>query len=210
MRQARAHMSAGLSVLMALAGCDAPPSAQSTDNAQQQASADARGEAAAVFPDSLVVIGDGYPASGGLCRRLGESAATANWLDASAILVGCPTQEAARMLGGKVVGKVGDITVISIPTPDENASMAETTPAPLVKADPAKDMIRSKGGLEDKCKAAVAGQGTRVIGTNRIEESEAAVEVFVNVEGGSAPWRCVAHRDGTIGAVEFTGDEGAL
>lgn len=74
----------------------------------------------------------------------------------------------------------------------------------------ARDPIRGKGGLEDKCKAAVAKQGTRVIGTNRIEESQAAVEIFINVAGAKAPWRCLAQRNGTISSVEYTGSEGAM
>ena len=73
-----------------------------------------------------------------------------------------------------------------------------------------EDVIRGKGGLEEKCHEAVAEKGTKVVGTNRVEESEAAIEIFVNVEGASAPWRCLGYRDGTIGEVMFTGSEGAL
>lgn len=167
-------------------------------------------EIVASFPDSLVVIGDGYPVSGNLCRRLGESAATADWLDTSAILVGCPTESSAVGLGGEIVGRVERITIVSVPTRDENAGMNENAPISPAAPLAAKDFIRGKGGVEDKCKVAVAKQGATVIGTNRIEESEAAVEIYVNVEGGVAPWRCLGYRDGTIGAAEFMGDEGAL
>lgn len=75
---------------------------------------------------------------------------------------------------------------------------------------PANDPIRGKGGLEEKCLKAVADQGTTVIGTNRIEESEAAIAIYVNVEGGQAPWRCLGYKDGTIGEVMYTGSEGGL
>ncbi len=81
---------------------------------------------------------------------------------------------------------------------------------PAAQSDKSRDMIRGKGGLEEKCLKAVADQGTIVIGTNRIEESEAAIAIYVNVEGGTAPWRCLGYKDGTIGEVMFTGDEGAL
>ena len=40
-----------------------------------------------------------------------------------------------------------------------------------------EDVIRGKGGLEEKCHEAVAEKGTKVVGTNRVEESEAAIEI---------------------------------
>lgn len=43
-----------------------------------------------------------------------------------------------------------------------------------------------------------------MIGTNRIEESEAAIEVYVNVDGGAAPWVCRGTRDGEVTSVEYT------
>jgi hypothetical protein len=74
-----------------------------------------------------------------------------------------------------------------------------------------KDYIRGSGGLEQKCQRAVAkATGARVIGTNRIEESQAATAIYVNVQGANAPWMCLGYRNGTIGEVRFTGSEGAL
>ncbi|WP_227267541.1 hypothetical protein [Roseobacter weihaiensis] len=46
---------------------------------------------------SLPFFGGGYRADGDQCRRLGESAATAEYLDHTADLVGCP--EAMENLG---------------------------------------------------------------------------------------------------------------
>jgi hypothetical protein len=76
---------------------------------------------------------------------------------------------------------------------------------------PKQVAIRGKGSLEEKCQARVGKEtGARVIGTNRIEESEAAIEIYVNIDGAEAPWKCLAWRDGTIAEVMYTGSEGAL
>jgi hypothetical protein len=63
----------------------------------------------------LTPLGDGFPASGAPCRRVGESAATIDFLDHTTILVGCPTQDDAIQLGGKVIATVDGITLVSIP-----------------------------------------------------------------------------------------------
>jgi hypothetical protein len=80
-----------------------------------------------------------------------------------------------------------------------------------VAAHKPSDPIRSKGGAEEKCLAAVAKQTNRVgVGTNRIEESQASIEIYVNVPEAQAPWVCRVNRDGTLGDVFFSGSEGAL
>ncbi|WP_156256472.1 hypothetical protein [Sandarakinorhabdus oryzae] len=90
------------------------------------------------WPAALSPFGDGYPNAGDPCRRLGESELTVNYLDDSAILVGCPgraADSAASALvapGVKVVGEALGVTLISIPQGNANAGMA----APA--ADPAK------------------------------------------------------------------------
>ncbi len=67
------------------------------------------------WPDTLTPLGDGYPAAGAPCRRVGESAATIDFLDHTALLVGCPTQGDALQLGGKVIATVDGITLVSVP-----------------------------------------------------------------------------------------------
>lgn len=80
------------------------------------------GAAAFVWPSSLVVVGDGYPAKGDPCRIVGESSATSNYLDHTATLVGCPTAAAASEItallgkGGKKATEVDGVTLISVPT----------------------------------------------------------------------------------------------
>ncbi|MCC8402829.1 hypothetical protein LJ655_13190 [Paraburkholderia sp. MMS20-SJTN17] len=76
------------------------------------------------WPASFVVLGDGYPHPGDACRRLGESAATVNYLDHMAMLVGCPgsTDSAAvraivmHERHARVVGAADGVTLISIST----------------------------------------------------------------------------------------------
>lgn len=79
--------------------------------------------ATAAIPASLAPFGDGYPNPGNPCRRLSEAPATADWLDDSAILVGCPTDASAAAAGGRVVATVEGVRLVSIATPDANAGM---------------------------------------------------------------------------------------
>lgn len=80
-------------------------------------------------------------------------------------------------------------------------------PVKTASADP----VRGPNGLEERCLSRVGQEtGARVIGTNRIEESEAAIEIYVNVEGAQAPWKCLGNKDGSISEVMFTGSEGYL
>lgn len=71
--------------------------------------------AAGEFPANLAAFGDGFPASGDPCRKLGESEATANWLDHTSVLVGCPTRESADRLGGSIVDTVDGFFLVSVP-----------------------------------------------------------------------------------------------
>lgn len=83
---------------------------------------DAAASAEFVWPESLNVIGDGYPNIGDACRRIGESAATSDFLDDAADLVGCPGKPddgAATAIAvesrGRVVGEVDGVTLLSVP-----------------------------------------------------------------------------------------------
>ena len=73
------------------------------------------------WPSTLRPIGGAYPAAGSPCRRVGETAATINYLGDSSVLVGCPLGRRhwrVRSLlarGGKVVGSEAGVLLISIP-----------------------------------------------------------------------------------------------
>lgn len=93
---------------------------------------------------------------------------------------------------------------------DEVAEAASETPMQAPVSAPA-DPIRGAGGMEERCLDRVNEMvGGGVIGTNRIEEAESGVMIYVNVQGANAPWQCFGGRDGTINEVYFGGDEGAL
>lgn len=61
-----------------------------------------------------------FPNPGDVCVVVGESAATQEFLDDSATLIGCPTHERGaiadrRAEGAQVVGEAGAWTLLSVP-----------------------------------------------------------------------------------------------
>ena len=91
---------------LALSGCQ-----QATDRSAAPTAAAAQ----PAWPASLTVVGDGFPNPGDACRRIGESAASANFLDHTATLAGCLSADDAAKLGGRVVATVDGVTLVSIP-----------------------------------------------------------------------------------------------
>jgi hypothetical protein len=127
------------------------------------------------WPSSFVVMGDGYPHAGDACRRLGESAATANYLDHTAMLVGCPgpsNSAAARAIldhrRARVVGDADGVTLISISTeggPAANSAGAHSGHAPIkpipFSTTGTLPCERNGGQTKTMCKFGVVRHGDR-------------------------------------------------
>lgn len=140
-------------------------------------------------------------------------------LSAALAVAGCGSQQPAAPAAQETAAAPASeaSAVPAAPAASEAPAAAAAPAAPVASTAPAaapakKEVaIRGKNSLESKCLAKVGKEtGARVIGTNRIEESEAAIGIFVNIEGAEAPWRCLAYRDGTVGEIMYTGSEGAM
>ena len=112
-----------------LSACSPQAEEPAATDAPQGETPPAAASAEFVWPSAFQTVGNGYPNPGDPCRRLGESALTIDFLDDSAVLVGCPTDAPGSpstpliSAGGSVVGTSDGVTMISIPQGDANAGM---------------------------------------------------------------------------------------
>ncbi|MDP1599887.1 hypothetical protein [Phenylobacterium sp.] len=118
-----------------------------------------------VWPATLRVVGDGYPAAGAPCRRIGETAATVDYLDDSADLVGCPASDQAAIaaLGGKSLGQVDGVALISVPRRAPQVAEAEDARLPGTAFNAVASIGCRGPGLPSsgQCKAGVVRRADR-------------------------------------------------
>jgi hypothetical protein len=118
-----------ITTLIALAGCSSEDTGEANRNGEVVTTSDTGGQMtdaaqktdAFIWPDTLRIMGDGYPKPGDPCRQLGETAATSNYLDDSAVLIGCPggaSSAGASAItekgNARVVGETDGVTLISV------------------------------------------------------------------------------------------------
>jgi hypothetical protein len=102
-----------VAVALIVSGCQR--SNDTGDPAATPAADAAASATTATWPAILKVVGDGFPNAGDPCRVIGESEATANFLDHTATLAGCLSAADAARLGGRVVATVDGVTLVSVP-----------------------------------------------------------------------------------------------
>ena len=109
----------GSFLLIACGGTESEPQVQSFD-----------------WPESVAAFGEGYPRAGDVCRRLGESAATSNFLDHTKVLVGCPDMAAASTISGEIVGEIDGVVLVSLPIDGPGSGATSTDPLIEEMPDP--------------------------------------------------------------------------
>ncbi|WP_260482935.1 hypothetical protein [Sphingomicrobium flavum] len=79
------------------------------------------------WPDSLAVIGEGFPDAGDPCRQLGNTDAISRYAGELIDLVGCPTvQDANALEQGRIVGDVDGYTIVALDRePEEDADVED-------------------------------------------------------------------------------------
>ena len=106
-----------IAMALVLSGCQ-PQAEPAPAPAPEAAPAPVAEAAPPAWPAELPVFGDGFPQPGDPCRRVGESAETADFLDHTATLVGClSADDAVTLEGGRTVATIQGVILVSVPDP---------------------------------------------------------------------------------------------
>ena len=192
MRASAGRLPLAAAMLALVAACQGAPAEAPADAAP--------GEFA--WPDSLKVVGDGYPGPGAPCRRIGESAATIDFLDDSAALVGCPSAEEAAKLGGTVLTTIDGVTLISVPndrvaTPGDGDGQGDAlVPGTNYNATAQIRCAGHKGAAAAMCDAGVIRSGADGTTVEVMLPGDVKRAIFFNPDGSFLTFS-TAEADGT-------------
>lgn len=211
-----------LSLPLILAACGTAEQSATAAPASQAASA---GAAAAPWPAPLRIVGDGFPKAGDACRIVGESAATSDFLDDSATLVGCRDAADAARLGGRQVAVIEGVTLVSVPrsatapaaaSGDGDGQGDAKVPGTEFNATAQIPCSGFRGTTPGPCEAGVK-RGAGVDGGSVIEVSwpggggralffdakQAFLTAQSNQADGSAGWTTTVTREGDRQVIRF-------
>ncbi|NKJ50474.1 hypothetical protein CIC12_27875 [Burkholderia sp. SG-MS1] len=183
------------------------------------------------WPASLAPFGDGYPKAGDACRRLGESPATAAYLDHTATLVGCPggadsasVRAMLRDHRGHVVGQAEGVTLISVPIDAAMSSAASRHKNEHPKAKGTAfsatgklPCVRSAGQTAGMCRFSVTRHSDRTANVTVYWPGGGARTIFFGADGvvtgvsttttgQSLAEKSVARKNGEVNLISI-GDE---
>jgi hypothetical protein len=157
--------------------------------------------ASGTWPTTLNVVGEGFPNPGDPCRVVGESAATVDFLDHTATLVGCLDAADAGKLGGRTVGTVDGVTLVSVPresgTPGDGDGQGDATVAGTAYHATAQIPCSGyQGGPAQMCDAGVVrGTETGTFVEVKLPDGRQRV-IFFNADGSFLSFS-TAEADGT-------------
>lgn len=188
------HRRAALAVVVAvlLGGCK-PSEPQVAETPATPASG--------TWPATLNVVGEGFPNPGDPCRVVGESAATVDFLDHTATLVGCLDAAEAGKLGGRTVGTVDGVTLVSVPresaTPGDGDGQGDATVAGTAYHATAQIPCSGyQGGPAQMCDAGVVrGTETGTYVEVKLPDGRQRI-IFFNADGSFLSFS-TAEADGT-------------
>lgn len=210
--QKRAAVAIMIAIASGLAGCTA-----ADDAAAPASESAATAAAASEWPANLPVVGDGFPSAGAPCRRIGESAATVNYLDDSASLVGCKAQADAEALGGKVLTVIDGITLVSVPNGASTVSVSSDAKVAGTDYNATAEIPCAgfRGQPMGKCQAGVKRNGEGGVTTVEVQwpgggsralffdQQGKFISADTNQADGSAAYKTVSKRDGDLTTISI-------